>query len=289
MRKHESSADAPEQGTFLGDIERRYRELVEKLPLVTYIDEPAVAPSIYISPQVEGLLGYKAEEWLADPELFFKLLHPDDRERVLADHERVFAAGESSWAFEYRLVARDGRTVAVRDEAVVIRDDDGTPLYVQGFLMDVTERKEAEEALRRSETRLRALLEEAPIGIAWGPLDASAARPISGGAGSRLYSRNRAFAEMLGYTDEELASLHFTEYTHPDDLPRELELYRDLLAGRRARFELEKRYIRKDGREIWADLVESVVRDQQGDPMLGLTIVQDITERREAEEALRRS
>jgi PAS domain S-box-containing protein len=112
--------------------ERRYRELVEQLPLVTYTDEPAVAPSIYISPQVEQLVGYSAEEWLANPELFLELLHPDDRERVLADHDRIFAAGESSWSFEYRLVARDGRTVAVRDEAVVIRDDGGRPLYVQG-------------------------------------------------------------------------------------------------------------------------------------------------------------
>jgi PAS domain S-box-containing protein len=269
--------------------ERRYRELVEQLPLVTYIDEPAVAPSIYISPQVEGLVGYSADEWLADPELFLKLLHPDDRERVLADHERVFAAGESSWSFEYRLVARDGRTVAIRDEAVVIKDDEGNALYVQGFLMDVTERKEAEEALRRSEMRFRAMFEEAPIGVAWGPLDGSAMRPISGGAGSRLYTRNRAYTEMLGYTEAELASMHFTEYTHPEDLPKELELYRELIAGHRDRFELEKRYIRKDGREIWAHVVESGVRDEQGASRLGLTMVQDITERKEAEEALRTS
>ena len=73
----------------------KLRELIEQLPLVTYIDEPAVAPSIYISPQIEGLLGYSADEWLGDPGLFVKLLHPDDRERVLAEHDRVFAAGDS--------------------------------------------------------------------------------------------------------------------------------------------------------------------------------------------------
>jgi hypothetical protein len=63
---------------------------IEQLPLVTYVDEPAVAPLIYISPS-RGLLGYSADEWLGDPELFVRLLHPDDRERVLADHDRVFA------------------------------------------------------------------------------------------------------------------------------------------------------------------------------------------------------
>jgi PAS domain S-box-containing protein len=281
---HDMTAASAQQ-----QAERRYRELVEQLPLVTYIDEPGVAPSIYISPQVEGLLGYSVNDWLADRDFFVKILHPDDRERVVADHERVFAAGESSWAFEYRLVARDGRTVAVRDEAVVVSDDEGTALYVQGFLMDVTKRREAEEALRRSEMRLRALFEQAPIGVAWGPLDGSAARPVSGGAGSSLYTRNRAYAELLGYTEEELASMHFSEYTHPDDLPRELALYRELIAGERDRFELEKRYLGKDGREIWAHVIESAVHDEQGASRFGLTMVQDITERKRAEDALRKS
>jgi PAS domain S-box-containing protein len=273
----------------LKQAEKRYRDLIEQLPLVTYIDEPAVAPSIYISPQIEGLLGYTADEWLGDPDLFVRLLHPDDRERVIADHDRVFAAGGSSWSFEYRLVARDGRTVWLRDDAVVIKDDGGKPLYVQGFLMDVTKRKEAEEALRKSEERFRAMFEDAPIGVAWGPLEESAARPISGAAGSGLYTRNRAYMEMLGYSEQELASMHFTEYTHPDDLPKVLELYGELIAGQRDRYELAMRYLGKDGRIIWAQVAESVLGGEHGAPRFGLTMVQDITERRLAHEALQLS
>jgi PAS domain S-box-containing protein len=273
----------------LKQAEKRYRDLIEQLPLVTYIDEPAVAPSIYISPQIEGLLGYSAEEWLADPDLFVNLLHPDDRERVLVDHDRVFAAGESSWSFEYRLIARDGRTVWLRDDAVVVRDEEGTALYVQGFLMDVTKRKETEEALRKSEERFRAMFEDAPIGVAWGPLEESAARPISGAAGSGLYTRNRAYMEMLGYTEQELSSMHFTEYTHPDDLPKVLELYGELIAGERDRYEVAMRYLGKDGRTIWAQVAESALGGEQGTPRFGLTMVQDITERRLAHEALQAS
>jgi PAS domain S-box-containing protein len=273
----------------LKQAEKRYRDLIEQLPLVTYIDEPAVAPSIYISPQVEGLLGYSADEWLGDPDLFLNLLHPDDRERVLAEHERVFAEGGSSWSFEYRLVARDGRTVWLQDDAVVVKDDAGKPLYVQGFLMDVTKRKEAEEALRKSEERFRAMFEEAPIGIAWGPLEGSEARPISGAAGSSLYTRNRAYTEMLGYTEEELASMHFTEYTHPEDLPKVLELYGELIAGRRDRYELAMRYLGKDGRVVWAQIVEAALREEGGASRLGLTMVRDITETQLAHEALQES
>jgi PAS domain S-box-containing protein len=268
--------------------EKRYRDLIEQLPLVTYIDEPAAAPSIYISPQVERLVGYSADEWLGDPDLFLKLLHPEDRERVLADHDRVFAAGDSSWSFEYRVVARDGRTVWLRDDAVVVKDEAGTPLYVQGFLMDITERKKAEEALRESEERFRAMFEEAPIGVAWGPLEASEGR-IGGAAGSSLYTRNRAYMEMLGYTEDELASLHFTEYTHPDDLPKVLQLYGELIAGERQRYELAMRYLGKDGRVIWAQVVEAALQDEHGSSRLGLTMVQDITERRLAHEALQAS
>jgi PAS domain S-box-containing protein len=273
----------------LKQAEERYRDLIEQLPLITYIDEPIeTAPSIYVSPQVDALLGYAPDEWLADRELFLKLLHPDDRERVVADHARAFEAGDSRWSFEYRLVARDGQTVWIRDDAVVIRDDDGRPLYTQGFMMDISKRKLAEDALRKSEERFRAMFEEAPIGVAWGPLDETAARPVSGGAGSSLYTRNRAYMEMLGYTEQELASMHFTEYTHPDDLPKVLELYGDLIAGRRDRYEVAMRYLGKDGRVIWAQVVEAALAGERG-TRFGLTMVQDITERRLAHEALEQS
>jgi len=135
--------------------ERRYRQLVEELPLTVYMDEPdARATPIYISPQVEKLLGYRPDEWLADPDLFSKLLHPDDRERVLFDWDDVVDSGERGWADEYRLATRDGRTIWIREEAVVATDEQGKALYVQGFLLDITQRRQLEEAVRAREAEL---------------------------------------------------------------------------------------------------------------------------------------
>ena len=105
--------------------EAKYRTLVEQLPLVTYIDAlTESATSLYASPQVESLLGYSVDEWLSDPEFFPKLLHPDDRERILA---LVAHCNETAEPFEaeYRLITRDGRTVWVQDESLVVQDVDG--------------------------------------------------------------------------------------------------------------------------------------------------------------------
>ncbi len=122
----------------------KYRALTEHLPVVTYLlvaDERA-AP-LAVSPQLDRLLGYTADEWLREPGLFLKLVHPEDRERVEAELART--PEDLSRESEYRLLARDGRVVWVRDAAVVVRDASGEPIGVQGYLLDVSERHRADE------------------------------------------------------------------------------------------------------------------------------------------------
>jgi diguanylate cyclase (GGDEF)-like protein/PAS domain S-box-containing protein len=139
--------------------EAKYRTLVEQLPLVTYIDAlTPTATSLYASPQVEALLGYGVEEWLSDPEFFAKILHPDDREHVLALVDECNRTGKR-FDYEYRLIARDGRAVWVQDESLIVFDDRGQPLFTQGYLLDITARKESERRLAAEHGVARVLAE----------------------------------------------------------------------------------------------------------------------------------
>jgi PAS domain S-box-containing protein len=134
----------------LGNVEGRYRSLTEHLPLVTYVRSLAEdGETTFISPQVDRLLGYTPDEWRADPGLFLRLVHPEDRDRVAA--ERTALDATKTLRSSYRLTSRAGRTVWVRDEAVVVLDEAGEPLCIQGFILDVSERKAAED--ERSELR----------------------------------------------------------------------------------------------------------------------------------------
>jgi diguanylate cyclase (GGDEF)-like protein/PAS domain S-box-containing protein len=146
-RRSGAEGDADDVLERLREAEERFRVLVEQLPLVVYIDAIDDASSnIYSSPQVEAMLGFSPVEWRRDPDLFVRMLHPEDRVRVLEAH-RVAHEGDGL-SLEYRLIARDGRVVWVHDEARTVVGPAGEPIALQGYLLDVTEKREAEERLR---------------------------------------------------------------------------------------------------------------------------------------------
>jgi PAS domain S-box-containing protein len=129
------------------DAESRYQTLVTRLPLVTYLhaSRDRSAP-IYVSPQIEALLGYTPDEWLAEGDLPRRLIHPDDRERVLGEASKS-ARADTPTRTEYRMLARDGHVVWVREESSTVRDDEGNPAYIQGYLLDISEQKLGTEEL----------------------------------------------------------------------------------------------------------------------------------------------
>ena len=260
------------------EAEGRYRTLVERLPLVTYIedvDDPNLAK--YVSPQIEGLIGYTPEEWLADPELWCRLLHPDDAVRAIAEDARTTATGDPV-SIEYRFIARDGRVIWVRDEAVLLRDDQGHPIAWHGFYQDITERKEAEEQLRDAERRLRTLVEQIPAVTYVDRVDEL----------STVVYVSPQIETMFGYTAEawKTGINLWTDNLHPNDRDRVLEaLQAHKTQG--VPLDVEYRFRAGDGRWMWVRDQATIVLDAAGGSRLSQGVMYDITGRRLAEEHLR--
>jgi PAS domain S-box-containing protein len=248
--------------------ERRYRTLVEGLPAALYISSLAEASyALYVSPAIVELLGYELEEWRRKPRLFDEILHPLDRDEVLAAVVRAKRDG-SPYEAEYRLFREDGSVVWVRDRALTVRNGAGRPLHWQGFLVDITERKNAE-------ARYKSLAEQLPL-ITY--IDTP-------------YSANEAAAyispqieDILGYTLEEWKSdpQFFVRHLHPDDRDHVREAQR---ASRQSGepLTLEYRILAKDGRAVWLQDSYTIVRDETGRPWYAQGYALDITERKQGE------
>jgi PAS domain S-box-containing protein len=143
---------------WLPGAEERYRALSEQVPAVLYSELHTPRGAIlYESPQNQQMLGYTTEETV-QPDFWMTLIHPDDRERVLAENEHVDRTGDP-WHMEYRVFTKDGGVMWVRDHAVLVRGEHGEPDYWQGYYIDITEQKLAEEALRQALERERQALE----------------------------------------------------------------------------------------------------------------------------------
>ena len=147
--------------------EERFRAVVERLPAIVYLEAieegpDAARPLLYVSPQLEPILGFTTREWLTNPAARSDRFVADDLERVQQERRRAEAAGEP-FSTEYRMLGRDGRTVWFRDEAVLVRDDEDRPVFWQGIMYDVTRQRESEALARETETRYRALVEQLPV------------------------------------------------------------------------------------------------------------------------------
>jgi PAS domain S-box-containing protein len=255
--------------------EARYRSLVEQLPAIIYTAALADGyPTLFVSPHAERLLGYGEAAWLANPRLWLEAIHPDDRARVEAAWNAAHAGGRR-FAAEYRMLARDGRVLWFRDEAAVLRDAAGRPQCIQGVMLDVTERREAERALEERDAYFRSLIENAHDIVTI--LDRE----------GRMQYQSPSLTRVLGYTPEELAGRSAFAYMHPEDAPRVAEQLGRVLAEPGSTGHAEYRFRHKDG--SWRH-VEAFGRTVSPHTAADGVVanVRDVTERREAELALQR-
>jgi PAS domain S-box-containing protein len=254
-----------------------YRTLVEGVPAILYIDRPDDASTnLYTSPQVEPLLGFSTQEWINDPHLWERNIHPEDRERALLEHHRSNREG-TVFISEYRFLRKDGRTVWLRDEAVPVRGDDGSVLFWRGVILDITDRKQTEEELQLARERLQALVDHIPAVVYVESPDADP---------NKFYLSPQV-ERMFGYTPEEWTWTpgFWLDRLHPDDrhVVEQADVKSDV---RRERYVSEYRFRCADGRWMWVHDEAVFVPSADGEGFWQGFIF-DITERKEAEDKLR--
>jgi len=271
----------------LREAEQRFRVLVEQMPAAIYTETivpgtPEATAIDYISPQIERLIGFSPEAILGDASLWPTFVHPDDRERLEAEIAANDVTGEP-FSTDYRVVAADGRTVWVHDEALLIHDETGAPAYWQGYLTDITDRIEATERIRMAEDRYRQIVEHTPV-ITYQEL------PGAGGFSettAMLYVSPQV-EQILGYPPERWYEPGFwASVMLPEDLQREREARTNDAAEEPYRSEYRMRAA--DGRVVWFHDESQLITDLEGAPVSWQGVMVDITERREAEEELQRA
>ena len=250
----------------------RFQSLLENIPgIVVYLDlvqpdDPSESLPLYISPQIEDLLGYEHAAWLTEDELWLDVLHPEDRDRCAAADAEARANLSDLYA-EYRMIHKDGHIVWVSEHAAVGRDEATGLLYWQGVMIDISERKHAENALAASERQYRSVFDAATIGLLTLDLD------------GRVRDANPAAEHALGHRPGALAGTALWDDLMPASAAAVVE-------GRSDRCELEQPLRRRDGTLRWFRLVLVLIRDDAGEAHHLTVMLEDIDARKRTEAEL---
>lgn len=218
------------------------------------------------------MLGYAEQDLLAQN--CQSLTHPDDLETECAIQQQLLAGKISFYHVKRRCIHKDGHTVLGCLSITLVRDAQEAPLHFVVLMENIAEREQTLMALRMSEERFRSTFQNAAIGMDLVDLD------------GHWIKVNHALCKMLGYTEQQLLSKGFLDITHPDDVQASKAKLRRLLSGELDYYHLEKRNIHSDGHVVWAYVSVTLVRDAQGRPLHCVGMVEDITERKQAEAAL---
>lgn len=245
------------------------RALVQAAPLgIATLDEQGRIASW--NPAAEHIFGWTEREVIGG----WAPILSDTPEEISGDLLDSFKAGELVTNVELQRRRKNGTVIDISISLAELPDVSSGAAYM-AIIADISERKQAEEALRESEERFRTVFESAPIGIA------------NATSEKRYVRTNRALQEMLGYSEEELHNTPFLDLTHPDDIAISTQTFQDLTERRSDQFSFEKRFIRRDGTLLWVRLTVSAVRDEHGELRYTVSTMADITEQKRVEAALK--
>ncbi|MGZ3596956.1 MAG: PAS domain S-box protein, partial [Syntrophales bacterium] len=254
--------------------EERFRSLVETTSdWVWEVNEDAVFT--YASPKVESLLGYEPDDVIGKKP--FDFMPTDEAQRLAKLTEAIIKSREPFAGLENINLCKDGRRVVLETSGVPILDEEGKLLCYRGIARDITDRKQAEETVRESEKKYRTILES--MEDAYFELDIS---------GNMIFF-NRAAQRTLKYGPEELLGMNVQRYSNPEAASRMFEIFHDIYGTGKSAKVVDFEIVRKDGVIITLEMSASLMRDHKGQPIGFRCLAHDITERKQADEALRES
>ena len=255
----------------LQESETRFRRLAEGIGVIPWEADARTWLFTYVGPQAGGILGYPVEDWCG-PDFWVAHIHPDDRQRAVQFRRQRFESGDDHYQFEYRMLRSDGAMVWFLDIVTVSYDERG-PHTLQGFLIDITERKVAEQALQESQQRLQLMADSLPVLIAY--VDAE----------GRYQFNNAAYEEWFGIPREEHRGQPIREIIGVAAYETIREHVEAALAGDRRSFEKRIPYRGAGPRDVRVDYVPH--RNADGKVAGFFALIIDMTSRKQAEEAIR--
>lgn len=253
--------------------EEQFRAIFEHAPLgVALVSVDGIVREA--NPALLRILGYSREQLLG---LHFELFtHPEDLNADVVLSHQLAAGAIDDYELEKRYITPAGEIVWARLHGASVRNEAGEIEYLIGLVEDITEAKRAAESLRTSERRFRAIVDNAAVGVAMATPDGT------------MIEVNAEFATMLGYTPEELRGRSYKDFTYPEDLEASVTGVARIHASEVDKYQLVKRYVRKDGSWFWVRLTVSSLRNEAGEMQNLIAFAEDISEQRAAEADLRR-
>ncbi|MCP3965990.1 MAG: diguanylate cyclase [Lentisphaerae bacterium] len=241
-------------------------------------DQDPVSNKLWWSDETFRILGLEPQSIAPSFEKFLQVVHPDDRELIVKQTELALDSNDNPYKIDYRIVRPDGSERIIHEEAVIERDEKGSPMKITGIIQDITERKQTEKALFHQKQRLSYILEGTNVATWEWNIQ----------TGETIF--NERWAEIIGYTLEELAPISidtWMKFCHPDDLKKSEELLNKHFAGKLDFYECEARMRHKNGNWIWIlDKGRIATWTNDGKPLLICGTHQDITERKQSEERI---
>lgn len=256
--------------------EGKYRKLVENIRVMVYQFDPKTYKATYVNSAVKKIFGYTSEEWLSVPGLWGKTVHPDDKERTLAEFTESLKKSENTVMY-YRIIRKDGVIRWLEDHTSFGKDQQGNVISADGVIYDITERKRAEKALRESEEKYRMLYELTPVMM------------HSIDRNGKLVSVSNYWLEFLGYERGEVIGRRSTDFLTASSSRYAQEEVLPMFMQTGVCKDIEYQFVKKNG-EVLDTLLSAIAeRDPSGQIVRSLAVIIDISKSKRAEEAVQES